>query len=63
MDGPDWILRGKYINEFVQKSLRKQVDLANSNSLCDIEIRANGQWLRFEADWVKHLEPLAQGDE
>lgn len=58
MSEKDWVLRGKYINEFVQKSLSNQVRLASANSLCDIEIRVNGKWERFEADWVKYLEPL-----
>jgi beta-galactosidase/beta-glucuronidase len=60
MSDQDWILRGEYINELVQESLKRQVALASSNSLTDIEIRVNGEWLRFEADWVKYLEPLSK---
>lgn len=54
----DWILRGKHLNDIVQESLREQVGMASAGHMCDILIRVNGEWKRFEADWIKYLKPI-----
>lgn len=44
------------ISEIVRDSLIKNIETAKHGHMTDIEIRINGEWRRFEADWVKYLK-------
>lgn len=55
-----WFLKAGHVNDFVAKSLNDLIRRAKWCSICDVDLRENGQNKRFEADWLKYMEPLGK---
>ena len=53
----EFYLKDESINDIVRDSMLDVIKLARQAHFTDIHMRINGEWRRFEADWIKHLEP------
>lgn len=57
MSETNWILPADAINELQQDSIKELVEAAKRAHFCDVVLRIQGEDVRFEADWLKWLEP------
>lgn len=57
-----WYLPAEKINSLQQESLLDLVRLCKGAHFTNVRIRINGEWREVEADWIKHLQPVEQGE-
>lgn len=53
-----WFMPRKMINSLVARSLGDLIRRAKACSICDVDLRENGENVRFEADWIKYMIPV-----
>lgn len=55
---PGWFMPRRMVNDLVTNSLNDLIRRAKRCSVCDVDLRENGQNVRFEADWIKYMLPV-----
>lgn len=54
-DGNWWSLDAAKINSLQQDSIVELVRRCKRAHFTNVQVRINGQWETYEADWIKHL--------
>jgi hypothetical protein len=55
-----WFLPKRAVTDGVQDKLNELIHRAKWGGDCDVKLRAHGEDVTFEADWVKYLVPVAE---
>lgn len=58
-----WMLDDENINELQVSSIYTVINRCRHAHFTNIKIRINGAWEEFEADWIKHIKPIAAAPE
>jgi hypothetical protein len=57
----NWRLDAGRINDLQQESLVALVKRCKQAHFTNVQVRINGQWETYEADWIKNLLPEGSG--
>jgi len=57
-----WFLAAKSLSEPARAALADVIELAKHAHMTDVMLRVNGDWKRFEADWIKYLSSVPAGN-
>lgn len=52
-----WTLDAARINRLQDESIERLVKRCKQAHFVNVQVRINGEWEEFEADWIKHLVP------
>jgi hypothetical protein len=55
MTGGGWSLYAAKINDLQQDSIAALVRRCRAAHFVNVQVRINGKWETYEADWIKHL--------
>ena len=51
----DWHLSKQRINDLQQDSIMQLVKRCKQAHFVDVHVRINGEWEKYQADWIKDL--------